>query len=204
MGSIVPSALCENVGKPSVLYEAFPNTCGNPRSLRISIRCGIFHNASRPPKKCRSRIVYKRRLGLGPMFGMAVFWGEHQSCALLGRRNGMRKDRRKFEAAFKMQLVQQIEAGALTRMQAARTHQLSPSLIDRWRKQFREDKLVDRPSNRERQLEAENEKLKSKIGDLVMQNDQLKKLQDYAQRLRNANTSVITAKNLDQFRKGSK
>jgi len=25
MGSIVPSALCENVGKPSVLCEAFPN-----------------------------------------------------------------------------------------------------------------------------------------------------------------------------------
>ena len=89
-------------------------------------------------------------------------------------------------------------------MQAARTHQLSPSLIDRWRKQFREDKLVDRPSNRERQLETDNEKLKAKIGDLVMQNDQLKKLHDYTQRLRNANTLVITAKNLDQFRKGSK
>ena len=116
----------------------------------------------------------------------------------------MGKDRRKFEAAFKRQLVQQIEAGGLTRMQAARTHQLSPSLIDRWRKQFREQKLVDRPSTRERQLETENEKLKSKIGDLVMQNDQLKKLQDYAQRLRNADTSVITAKNLAQFRKGSK
>ena len=55
----------------------------------------------------------------------------------------MGKDRRKFEAAFKRQLVQQIEAGGLTRMQAARTHQLSPSLIDRWRKQFLEQKLVD-------------------------------------------------------------
>jgi transposase len=116
----------------------------------------------------------------------------------------MGKQRRKFETAFKRQVVQQIEAGGLTTLQAARTHQLSPSLIDRWRKQLREQKLVDRPTTRERQLEAENEKLKAKIGDLVMQNDQLKKLQDYAQRLRNADTSVITAKNLDQFRKGSK
>ena len=47
-------------------------------------------------------------------------------------------------------------------------------------------------------------KLKAKIGDLVMQNDQLKKLHDYAQRLRNVDMSVITAKNLDQFRKGSR
>ena len=59
-------------------------------------------------------------------------------------------------------------------MQAARTHQLSPSVIDRWRKQLREQKLVDRPSTREQQLQTENEKLKAKIGDLVMQNDQLK------------------------------
>ena len=116
----------------------------------------------------------------------------------------MGKERRKFEIAFKRQIVQQIETGTLTTMQAARTHQLSPSVIDRWRKQFREQKLVERPSTRERQLEAENEKLKAKVGELVMQNDQLKKLQDYAQRLRNADTSVITAKNLDQFRKGSK
>jgi transposase-like protein len=116
----------------------------------------------------------------------------------------MGKERRKFEAAVKRQLVQQIEAGGLTRMQAARTHQLAPSLIDRWRKQYLEHKLVDRPSNRERQLEAENEKLKAKVGELVMQNDQLKKLQDYAQRLRSADTSVITGKNWGRFRKGSK
>ena len=116
----------------------------------------------------------------------------------------MGKERRKFEMAFKRQLVQQIEAGGLTTLQAARTHQLAPSLIDRWRRQFREQKLVDRPSTRERQLETENEKLKAKVGELVMQNDQLKKLHGYAQRLKNADTSVITAKNLDQFRKGSR
>ena len=146
MGSIA-AGVVENVGKLSVFCEAFPNTCGNPRSLRISIRCGIFHNASRPPEKCRSRIVYKRRSGPEPILGMAVFRGRSIDPAdFLGRRNGMGKDRRKFESAFKRQLVQQIEAGGLTRMQAARTHQLSTSLIDRWRKQFQEDKLVPNPS----------------------------------------------------------
>ena len=54
------------------------------------------------------------------------------------------------------------------------------------------------------QLEAENQKLKAKIGELVMQNEQLKKLRAYAQRLRSADTSVITERNLDQYRKGSK
>ena len=116
----------------------------------------------------------------------------------------MGKIRRKFEAEFKRQLIAQIEAGHKTVAQAAREQQISRSLIDRWRIQYHNNALVDHPSSRERQLEAENEKLKAKIGDLVMQMDHIKKLQAWVQRQRNADTSVITAKNLDQFRKPAK
>ena len=116
----------------------------------------------------------------------------------------MGKIRRKFEAEFKRQLIAQIEAGHLTIGQAARDHQLSRSLVERWRTQYRNNALIDRPSPRERQLEAENEKLKAKVGDLVMQMDHLKKLQAWVQQRRNADTSVITAKNLDRFRKPAK
>jgi len=116
----------------------------------------------------------------------------------------MGKKRRQFEVAFKRQLIEQIEAGALTGMQAARTHQIAPSVIEKWRRQYREQKLEQPPTGRERQLEAENRKLKAKIGELVMENEHLKKLRRYAQRLRSVDTSVITDKNLDQFRKDSK
>jgi len=116
----------------------------------------------------------------------------------------MGKIRRKFETEFKRQLIARIEAGEMTAQEAARKHQLSRSLIEYWREQYRTNALVDRPSKRERQLEAENEKLKAKIGDLVMQMDYIKKLHDWVQRTRNADSSVITAKNLDQFRKPAK
>ena len=116
----------------------------------------------------------------------------------------MGKIRRKFEAEFKRQLVAQIEAGQITLREAAREHQLSRSLVEYWREQYRNNGLVDRPSSRERQLEAENEKLKAKIGDLVMQMDHIKKLQTWVQRKKSADTSVITAKNWDQFRKPAK
>ena len=116
----------------------------------------------------------------------------------------MGKIRRKFEADFKRQLIAQIEAGQMTAQQAAREHQVSRSLIEYWRKQYHNNALVDRPSKRERQLEAENEKLKAKIGDLVMQMDYIKKLQAWVQRNKNADSSVITAKNWDQFRKPAK
>lgn len=116
----------------------------------------------------------------------------------------MGKIRRKFDAEFKRQLIMEIEAGHLSIAQAARDHQLSRSLVERWRDQYRKNALADRPSQRERQLEAENEMLKAKIGDLVMQMEHLKKLQAWVQRQRSADTSIITAKNLDQFRKPAK
>src|SRR5215831_14465640 len=158
---------------------------------------------SRPPKMFRARIVYRRRSGIGSMSSMIDFGLD---VGLTVPRPG---DQRHGKRTTKVRNCLQKANRSTNRSRsinndAGRTHQLSPSLIDRWRKQFREQKLVDRPSTREQQLQTENEKLKAKIGDLVMQNDQLKKLQDYAQRLRNVDTSVITAKNLDQFRKGSK
>ena len=116
----------------------------------------------------------------------------------------MGKIRRKFETEFKRQLIGQIEAGQTTIGEAARDHQISRSVIERWRVQYRNNALVDRPSSRERQLEAENEKLKAKIGDLVMQMEHIKKLQAWVQRQRSVDTSVITAKNLDRFRKPAK
>jgi transposase-like protein len=116
----------------------------------------------------------------------------------------MGKIRRKFETEFKRQLIAQIEAGQITAQEAARKHQLSRSLIEYWREQYRTNTLVERPSKRERQLEAENEKLKAKIGDLYLQMEHIKILNDWVKRNKNADTSVITAKNWDQFRKPAK
>lgn len=116
----------------------------------------------------------------------------------------MGKIRRKFEVEFKRQVVAQIETGQLSMAQAARDYQLAHSVLERWRAQYRNNALSDPPSTRERQLEAENEKLRAKVGDLVMQLDHLKKLQTWVQQQRSADTSVITAKNLDRFRKPAK
>ena len=116
----------------------------------------------------------------------------------------MGKIRRQFQVEFKQQLVAQIETGQLTVAQAARDYQLAHSVVDRWRAQYRNNTLTDMPSARERQLEADNEKLRAKIGELVMQVEHLKKLQTWVQEQRSADTSVITAKNLDQFRKPAK
>ena len=125
-------------------------------------------------------------------------WGLRSRLFVMG------KIRRKFEADFKRQVIVQVEAGELTLAQAARDYQLAHSVLERWRTQYRNNQLTPARTARECQLEAENEKLKSKIGDLVMQVEYLKKLQAWVQQQRSADTSAITAKNLDRYRKPAK
>jgi transposase len=47
------------------------------------------------------------------------------------------KQRRKFTREFKLQVIREIEAGK-TIAQAAREHQLHPTLIGRWQQQHRQ------------------------------------------------------------------
>ena len=115
----------------------------------------------------------------------------------------MGKIRRKFTTGFKQQVVQEVEAGLVTKAQAARKYEVSASVIDRWIWKYRDGTLVDKPSSEEKALKAENERLKAKIGELTMQIDLLKKLEAYAQQRRKENTSVITLRNLAQFQGGA-
>jgi transposase len=115
-----------------------------------------------------------------------------------------KRERRKFSMGFKQQVVAEIASGLVTTAQAARKYEISASVIDRWRGQQQDGQLVERPTTEGKALQAENERLKAKIGELTMQIDLLKKLDAYAQRQRNERTSVITAKNVAQFQGGAK
>ena len=116
----------------------------------------------------------------------------------------MGRIRRKFDADFKRKVVEEVESGAISGSAACRKYEISYGVLQSWKDKLQAGELVDRPSKREKALESENEKLKAKIGELVMQNDLLKKFPDWIQQRRKLNTSVITSKNLDQFRKGAK
>jgi transposase-like protein len=116
----------------------------------------------------------------------------------------MGKTRRKFATGFKQQVVQEVEAGLVTKAQVARKYEVAAGVIDRWIWKYREGTLTERPSSEEKVLKAENERLKAKIGELTMQIDLLKKLEAYAQQRKKENTSVITLRNLAVFQGGAK
>jgi len=116
----------------------------------------------------------------------------------------MGKQRRKFETGFKQQIVQEVESGLLSVSAASRKHQISGSVIDRWRQQARQGGLEAAPSVREKFLERENRELKEKLAELYLENDHLKKLGDWLRRHKSGATSVITAQSLARLPKGAK
>ena len=110
----------------------------------------------------------------------------------------MGKKYRTFSYQFKKDLVEQIDAGMISQGQAAREHNLSPSLITRWMTQVHEGSLIEKPTAREKKLERELEQSKKKIGDLILLNDYLKKIAERSQRMKRLNSCVVTQKTLDR------
>ena len=111
----------------------------------------------------------------------------------------MGKIKRKFDVQFKTTVVQAIQSGTHTLKDICQEHQLQRQTVERWIERFSEGQLIERSSLREKLLEKENDKLKSKIGDLVMQIDLLKKFHQELERKKSVDSSVITARNLALF-----
>ena len=85
------------------------------------------------------------------------------------------KQRRKFTKEFKLQVIREIEAGKSI-AQAAREHQLHPTLIGRWQKQHLQ--YAERAFSGNGHLytdQARVSELERMVGRLTMDNDLLKK-----------------------------
>lgn len=116
----------------------------------------------------------------------------------------MGKIRRKFDVQFKIQVCQRIEAGLQTIAEISRDNQIQRAVIEGWMQRYVADTLASKGTNREKELERENEKLKAKIGDLTMTIDLLKKMESWKKQQTSAASSIITSTNLAQFQKPAK
>ena len=105
---------------------------------------------------------------------------------------------RSYTEDFKRELLGRIERGEITQAEAAREQNISHSLIEKWIRQNRAGLLTGKTSIRERQLEKELDLYKRKVGELTVQVDFLKKLNEYSASLKKPSSSVVTGKNLEE------
>ncbi len=85
----------------------------------------------------------------------------------------MGRIRRKFTAEFRVQVAQAVLSGQMSQSAAAREHDIGPSLVKKWVEAYSQGQtFVDKPTGKEKQLEADIKKLQAKVGELVMEIDQ--------------------------------
>ena len=104
----------------------------------------------------------------------------------------MARKRRIFETGFKKQLTAQIESGRITAAEAGRAHNISPTVISYWRRQFQAGELCIGPTRQEKALMREIESYKRLLGEAHREIDLLKKQRDLTQKRIKLNSSVIT------------
>lgn len=117
----------------------------------------------------------------------------------------MGKIRRKFDPEFKAAVAQQLINKEISYTEAGQQYQVSNGTLCNWVEKIKTGQQFKATVNhRERALEKENLKLKEKLAELYLQVDALKKMEDFARRLRSENSYVITSRHLDPSKGGVK
>jgi transposase-like protein len=104
----------------------------------------------------------------------------------------------KYTEEFKYELIGRIDRGEMTKAAASREHNIAPSLIDRWRDKIHNGTMISHATAREKQLEKELDKYKKKVGEMTIQIDLLKKINETYPALKKSNGYIVTGKNADQ------
>jgi transposase len=111
------------------------------------------------------------------------------------------KSMRKFTIDFKKRIIEEVESGILTVAQAMRKYELSPSVIYRWKQQYKHGKL-NNIATEIGKLENEIAALQRKIGEQTMEIDVLKKVRDHYRQ--SASEKSLMNAHLTQSKRGAK
>jgi transposase-like protein len=103
---------------------------------------------------------------------------------------GLKK--RQYTKEQKEELVQALLSGQ-TALGLGREHNISPGLINRWRRQYLKGELNGNNNNQEiKKLQIQIAKLEQMIGKLTMENYVLKKEKEYMIKIKKEDSSIVT------------
>ena len=115
----------------------------------------------------------------------------------------MRK-RRSFSSEFKKEVVEAIVSGQATGAEISREYSISPVVISKWKKDYKEGKFFENVNSTDiARLELKVRELERLVGELTMENRMLKKVRDLNSKKKKEDLSIITSRTWDQLKKGA-
>lgn len=123
----------------------------------------------------------------------------------------MRKQRQTRTLEFKKEIVQQIVSGAAKLADISRQHNIHPSLLNKWVRQFTAEDGLSPERGGFSELERENQRLqaelrryKEKVGEQALAIDFLKKFQEHVAKQKKSNGFVVSGKDWDPSKERAK
>lgn len=111
--------------------------------------------------------------------------------------------KRKYSQEFKEEIVQRALSGERI-LALGKEHNLSPGLINRWKRQYLDGELINNNTDQEvKKLQTQVGKLEQMIGKLTMENYILKKEKEYILQRKKEDSSIITGPYLNPSKKAA-
>jgi transposase-like protein len=110
--------------------------------------------------------------------------------------------KRKYSQEFKEEIVQRALSGERILI-LGKEHNLSPGLINRWKRQYLDGELSNNANQEVKKLQTQVAKLEQMIGKLTMKNYILKKEKEYILQRKKEDSSIITGPYLNPSKKAA-
>ena len=105
----------------------------------------------------------------------------------------MKRQRRSFGNDFKKQIVESIVSGSATQAELAREYNISPVLINKWKKGYRACKFFENVDSQDMaKLELRVRELERLLGKITLENEMLKKIRDINTKEKKDISSIVT------------
>lgn len=109
--------------------------------------------------------------------------------------------RRRFSAAFKRQVVEELLAGSASAAQLCRRYELCPTVLGNWKQQYAQGRLAEAEGAGQDQLQRLQE-LERMVGQLTLENALLKRAVAYTLQQRSERSLPITGPSAARARGG--
>ena len=111
--------------------------------------------------------------------------------------------KRKYSKEQKEEIVQRALSGERV-MELGKENNISPGLINRWKRQYLDGELINNNTDQEvKKLQTQVAKLEQMIGKLTMENYILKKEKEYILQRKKEGSSIITGPYLNPSKKAA-
>ena len=110
--------------------------------------------------------------------------------------------KRKYSKEQKEEIVQRALSGEKI-LVLGKEHNISPGLINRWKRQYLDGELSNNNDQEVKKLETQVAKLEQMIGKLTMENYILKKEKEYILQRKKGGSSIITGPYLNPSKKAA-